>query len=65
LLTTEEIKTRWNENQELINFEYIPKELQKTIIRTYLDCKPAPKSNVLKYLIANQMPLLIEHLNEF
>jgi hypothetical protein len=52
-------------NQTLIDFDYIPEEIQQTIINTFNETKPAPKMKVLNYLVKNRLKNLIECTEEF
>ena len=52
-------------NQTLIDFDYIPEEIQQTIINTFNETKPAPKKKVLNYLVKNRLKNLIECTEEF
>ena len=52
-------------NRTLIDFDYIPEEIQQTIINTFNETKPAPKMKVLNYLVKNRLKNLIECTEEF
>ena len=52
-------------NKTLIDFDYIPEEIQQTIINTFNETKPAPKMKVLNYLVKNRLKNLIECTEEF
>jgi len=61
----DEIYRNFQRNQTLIDFDYIPEEIQKTIINTFNETKPAPNMKVLNYLVKNRLKNLIECTEEF
>lgn len=53
-------------NQQLVNFEFIPKDLHNTIISTYENTTPkGDKNSVMNYLIKHQCRLLLDELEDF
>jgi hypothetical protein len=52
-------------NQVLIDLSYIPEDIKKSIIDTYNNTKPAPKSKMLNYFIEKQLKSLTEVIEEF
>ena len=56
----DEIYRNFQRNQTLIDFDYIPEEIQNTIINTFNETKPAPNMKVLNYLVKNRVKNLIE-----
>jgi hypothetical protein len=61
----DEIYRNYQRNQTLIDFDYIPETIQKTIINTFNETKPAPNMKVLNYLVKNRLKNLIECTEEF
>ena len=61
----DDIYRNFQRNQTLIDFEYIPEAIQKNIINTYNETKPAPRMKVLTYLINKRCNQLIECVEEF
>lgn len=62
-----EIETRnYQRNERLVSYEFIPEELQKTIIDTYTN-QPVKgsKKTIYSYLIANRCKNLLEHIEDF
>ena len=64
-LMGDDIYRNFQRNQTLIDFEYIPEAIQKNIINTFNETKPAPRMKVLTYLINNRCNQLIECVEEF
>lgn len=52
-------------NRTLIDLDFVPSNIKDTIINQFETQKRSKKSNVLNYLIKNNMPDLIEKLQEF
>lgn len=62
----DEEKRNYQRNQQLVNFDYIPEDLAKTIISSYENTKPnGDKNSVMNYLIKNQCRLLLDEIEEF
>jgi hypothetical protein len=62
----DEEKRNYQRNQQLVNFDFIPEELAKTIISSYKDTKPkGDKNSVMNYLIKNQCRLLLDEIEDF
>jgi|TARA_R110000764_G_scaffold102217_2_gene187696 hypothetical protein len=64
-LMGDDIYRNFQRNQTLIDFEYIPEAIQKNIINTFNETKPAPRMKVLTYLINKRCNQLIECVEEF
>ena len=63
---TDEEKRNWQRNQTLVDFEFIPEDIQKLITDTHLNTKPkGDKMSIMNYLIANRCRLLLDELEEF
>lgn len=63
---TDEERRNWQRNQTLVDFEFIPEEIQKKITETHLNTKPkGDKMSIMNYLIANRCRLLLDEIEEF
>lgn len=63
---TEEERRNWHRNQTLVDFDFIPDDVQKEIIDTYVNYKTtADKMTIMNYLIANKCRLLLDELEDF
>jgi len=55
----------WNRNQQLIDFNFIPDEIQESILIEY-DKEPiGERNNILNYFIDKRLKQLMEHIEEF
>jgi len=62
----DEEKRNYQRNQQLVNFDFIPEDLCKTIISSYENAKPnGDKNSVMNYLIKNQCRLLLDEIEDF
>ena len=62
----QEERRNWQRNQTLVDFEFIPEDVSKEIIDTYVSYKTtADKMTIMNYLIANKCRLLLDELEEF
>lgn len=62
----EEERRNWHRNQTLVDFDFIPDDVQKEIIDTYVNYKTtADKMTIMNYLIANKCRLLLDELEDF
>jgi hypothetical protein len=62
----DEEKRNYQRNQQLVNFDFIPETLAKTIIYTYENTKPkGDKNSIMEYLIKNQCRLLLDEIEDF
>ncbi len=52
-------------NQTLVDFDYIPNEIQQKIVSAYDDAKPASKEKMLNYFISKGLKVMIESINDF
>ena len=52
-------------NQRLIDFDFIPEDIQDDIYKQYEDNEPKSKSDILPYLIKNDLQSLIGKIEEF
>ena len=55
----------YQRNQRLIDFDFIPEEIQDDIYKQYEDNEPKSKSDILPYLIKNDLQSLIGKIEEF
>lgn len=63
---TEDEKRNWYRNATLVDFSYIPEDVQKDIVDTYISNKPkGDKMAVMNYLIQNRCRLLLDELDDF
>lgn len=63
---TDDERRNYQRNQMLVNFEFIPQDLQETIISTYESAKPGgDKNSVMNYLIKHQCRLLLDEIEDF
>lgn len=63
---TEEERTRWDRNEQLVDLNKIPTDISETILSQYLNNKPkGDKMSVYNYLIANRCRLLLDEIEEF
>lgn len=61
----EKIKRNWDRNRCLVDFRYIPVELENAIMDKFNEPIPPRKGNVLSYLIEHRMKNLMEVVSEF
>ena len=52
-------------NQRLIDFDFIPEEIQDDIYKQYEETEPKGKNAILPYLIKNDLQSLIGKIEEF
>lgn len=64
LFTGDELK-RYNENLELVDFDYIPKEISDIIINAFDNTPVAPRRKLYPYFVKNRLVKMIEVLNDF
>ncbi len=64
-LSEEEIR-RYERNRQLIDFDYIPKDIQDEIIRAYENTTPKTDLNgIMEYLMSKRARLLLNRLQDF
>ena len=62
----DEEKRNYARNQTLVDFQFIPEDVQKSIVDTYLSNKPnGDKMTVMNYLMEHRCRLLLEELEDF
>lgn len=63
---TEEERARWDRNEQLVDLNKIPEEIEKNILSQYLNNKPkGDKMSVYNYLVQNRCRLLLDEIEEF
>lgn len=63
---TETEQRNWDRNNQLINLDNIPDEIQSQIIDTYTGTKPkGDKMSIYQYLVQNRCRLLLDQIEEF
>lgn len=62
---TSEAKVGFSRNQTLIDLSFTPDSIKEKIINNYMDNKPASRSKILNYFIANKLKNLIDVIEEF
>jgi hypothetical protein len=62
----DEERRNWHRNATLVDFEFIPVDVSKTIIDSYLNTKPTgDKMAIMQYLIDHKCRLLLDELEDF
>lgn len=63
---TEEEQRNWDRNNQLINLDNIPANIQEEIIATYTGTKPkGDKMSIYNYLVKHRCRLLLDEIEEF
>ena len=52
-------------NQTLVDFDYIPDEVQKRVVEAFDENKPATKQTMLNYFIEKGLKVMIESIGDF
>ena len=63
--TTDTMLRGFTRNQTLVDFDYIPDNIQKQIVNAFDDFKPATKEKMLNYFIEKGLKVMIESVNDF
>jgi len=59
-------RRNWHRNQTLVNFDFIPEEIQNSIVNEFLNKKiNGDKNSIMNYLIKNKCRLLLNELEDF
>jgi hypothetical protein len=62
----DEERRNWHRNATLVDFDFIPPDVSKTIIDSYLNTKPTgDKMAIMQYLIDHKCRLLLDELEDF
>jgi hypothetical protein len=63
---TDDERRNWQRNVTLVNFDFIPEDVSKTIIDSYINNKPSgDKMSIMNYLIEHKCRLLLDELEDF
>ena len=63
--TTDDMLRGYKRNQMLVDFDYIPNEIQSKIVSAFEETKPAAKEKMLTYFIDKGLKVMIESINDF
>ena len=55
----------YKRNQTLVDFDYIPDNIQRKIVDAYEENKPATKEKMLNYFIEKGLKVMIESVSDF
>lgn len=55
----------YQRNQRLVDFDYIPKEIEESILTEYKTVKPTGRHKILNYFVNNKLNDLIGQIQEF
>lgn len=55
----------YKRNQTLVDFDYIPNEVQQKIVTAFEETKPATKQKMLDYFIKKNLKVMIESITDF
>lgn len=62
----DEERTYWDRNQQLVDFDYIPKGISTAIIESYLNSKvTGNKAKIFQYLMDHRCRKLLEEIDDF
>ena len=64
-LLTEQEKARYNENQMLIDFNFIPDYISNPILKAYDEVQAAPRMKMYPYFVRSQLMKMIEKISDF
>lgn len=64
-LMTPEWASRYKENEELRDFEFIPKDIENSIIEAYNTPKSGSKAKMERYFMDNKLSRMFEKLSDF
>lgn len=63
--TTDWMLRCYKRNQTLIDFDYIPDDIQSKIVDAFDEAKPATKEKMLNYFIDKNLKVMIESISDF
>ena len=63
--TTDIMLRGYKRNQTLVDFDYIPGEIQKKIVEAFDNTKPATRETMLNYFIDKGLKVMIESIGDF
>jgi hypothetical protein len=59
-------RRNWHRNATLVDFQFIPQDVQKSIVDTYLSNKPnGDKMSIMNYLMEHRCRLLLDEIEDF
>ena len=62
----DEERRNWHRNQTLVDFEFIPEDVSKSIVDVYLNNKPkGDRMAIMNYLMKHRCRLLLDEIEEF
>jgi hypothetical protein len=62
---TETIKRNYHRNMMLVDFEFIPEDIQKNIIDAFLNTVPAKRPKFFNYMVEMQLTALLSDIEDF
>lgn len=63
--TTDAMLRGYKRNQMLVDFDYIPPDIQTRIVEAFEEAKPANRQKMLNYFIENGLTAMIESIEDF
>jgi hypothetical protein len=63
--TTDDMLRGYKRNQMLVDFDYIPNDIQGKIVAAYEEARPATKEKMLNYFIDKGLKAMIESISDF
>lgn len=55
----------YKRNQTLIDFDYIPGDIQQSIVDAFENAKTAPKAQMINYFMEKNLKVMLENLSDF
>ena len=55
----------YKRNQTLVDFDYIPNDIQEKVVKAFDETKPATKQEMLNYFIEKGLKVMIESVSDF
>jgi hypothetical protein len=63
--TTDIMLRGYKRNQTLVDFDYIPSDIQEKIVSAFEESKPATKETMLNYFMSKGLKVMIESIQDF
>lgn len=63
--TTDSLLRGFMRNQTLVDFDYIPSDIQMSIVKAYDEAIPATREVMLNYFISKGLKVMIENIQDF
>ncbi|MGA1712067.1 MAG: hypothetical protein ACO4CS_12355 [bacterium] len=60
-----EFQNRWERNQRLVDFDFIPERIEKNIMEEFLSQPKKDRSQLFGYFVSNKMKNMMEIIEEF